>query len=101
LVDIYLFLIEKENIEGVVNAASPNFITQKEFYYYLADSLGKKFKLILPIPEILLKLLLKENYLLLSGGQKVLPKVLLDNKFKFEFENIKDCLNNVTKTNGI
>ncbi len=96
LVNIYLFLIEKQNFSGPVNCTAPYPVTNREMTRAAAEALNKP--LILPaIPAFMIKLLLGEFASTLIYGQKVLPKKLLENDFVFQFSHIKDSLKDLLK----
>ncbi|MBI52020.1 MAG: TIGR01777 family protein [Chloroflexi bacterium] len=83
--------IIKNQIDGPVNLVSPSQVTNKEF----TKALGKTIKrpTLIPVPAIPLKLIFGEfarDGLL--GGQKALPKKLIDNGFEFLYSNISDAL---------
>jgi uncharacterized protein (TIGR01777 family) len=90
------FLINNEKIEGPVNFSSPNPVSMKEFCKQLAKSIHRPC--FISMPSFVVKLLFGEmgNELFLFS-RKVYPKKLLDNGFKFSFENIKEAFNNLYK----
>lgn len=78
---------------GIYNGTAPNPVTNEEFTQCLATVLKRRAKL--PMPAFPLKLLMGEMSTLLLGGQRVLPKRFQAEKFKFEFENLEQALNDV------
>ena len=82
------FLIEHSEISGAVNLCSPNPLPQAEFARILRESLGVRFGF--PAPEFLVefgtRLMRTESELVLKS-RRVVPSVLLQNGFKFEFRN--------------
>ena len=84
------FIIENQ-IDGPVNLVSPSQVTNKEF----TKALGKVIKrpTLIPVPALPLKLIFGEfakDGLL--GGQKALPKKLMNHGFEFSYPNISDAL---------
>jgi uncharacterized protein len=93
LIRIILYALENENLEGVVNAAAPNPVTNEEFTKTFGKVLHRPT--ILPMPEFAIKLLFGEKgEKLLLEGQRVLPKRLQDAGFEFKFENLEDAMKN-------
>lgn len=92
------FIINEERISGPVNCVSINTPNNKEFMKELRSSL--RIPIGIPQPEFLLKiggaLIGTESELILSSITAY-PKKLIDNGFKFEFENCKDALNDLSK----
>ena len=84
-----IFLMQSE-IEGAVNITSPNPVTNKEFTAALAHAL--KRPAFFPAPAIALRALLGGFSSEILGSKKVMPKVLLDNGFKFEYPFVSNAL---------
>jgi uncharacterized protein len=80
------FLIERENISGVVNLASPAPMPNDEFLYLVRDAWGIDYGL--PAPEWMLAVgafLLRTETELLLKSRRVVPGVLLNHGFSFLF----------------
>lgn len=90
------FLIENEDARGAYNLTAPNPVKQKEFATILGSALNKPsfFKK----PGFLLKMMMGEmaDELLLKGLH-VLPKRLLDEGFKFQFDTLEEALKDIYK----
>lgn len=84
-----IFLMQSE-IEGAVNITSPNPVTNKEFTAALAHAL--KRPAFFPAPAIALRTVLGGFSSEVLGSKKVMPKVLLDNGFKFEYPFVSNAL---------
>ena len=84
-----IFLMQSE-IEGSVNITSPNPVTNKEFTAALAHAL--KRPAFFPAPAIALRAVLGGFSSEVLGSKKVMPKVLLDNGFKFEYPFVSNAL---------
>jgi uncharacterized protein len=94
IINIYLFSLYN-NINGAVNAVSPNPVRMKEF----ADELGKVLKrpAFFKVSEFVLRLVLGETAEAALSSLKVIPQKLNDQDFKFQFENISLCFKNLLK----
>lgn len=92
LLNAYKFIIENLH-EGIFNLTAPNPTTNKG----LTLALGKTLKrpTILPVPEFVLKLIFSEGARVLTDGQSVVPKKLLDLGFEFKFKTIEDSIENL------
>jgi len=89
------FIIQKE-ITGVVNIVSPQPISNSDFMKKLRKSLGFPFGI--PINSFLLKIgsfIIRTETELVLKSRNVIPKRLLENGFKFEFENIDIAFQNL------
>ncbi len=90
LLSAYSFLIENEKLHGIFNLVAPNITTN----YGLTKTLGRVLHrpTIFPVPEFVLKLIFSEGAKVLTDGQCVRPKKLLDNGFKFQFNTIDEAI---------
>ncbi|MEH6453912.1 MAG: TIGR01777 family oxidoreductase [Psychromonas sp.] len=83
-----LFIINNQSIEGAVNMVSPNPINNQHFSKALANQLQRPC--ILPLPELMVKLMFAEmGKELLLSSTLVLPKKLIDSGFEFKCKNIE------------
>ncbi|MEJ5351860.1 MAG: TIGR01777 family oxidoreductase [Melioribacteraceae bacterium] len=94
--EIFLFALDNK-IHGILNAVSPNLITQKEFSKTLAKVLGRPC--IFRIPEYLLKIILGEAANVILEGAKVYPKKTIEYGYKFKFDNLEKALRNLLLKN--
>lgn len=86
-----VFAFENDFLEGPFNVTSPSPVTNKEFSMTLARVLKKPC--IFKAPGWLLKRLpghMGDDFFLAS--QRVMPRVLLKNGFRFEFPRLTDAL---------
>lgn len=92
-----LFCINNETIRGVVNFTAPYPVSNQMFTKSLGRIIGRPT--IIPVPHFFLRLVYGEmaNELLI-GGQYVIPAKLLNNGYKFKYENITQALNSIIKT---
>lgn len=93
--NLYYFVIQNQ-IEGIINAVSPNPISNHNLTKAIAKHL--KRPLFLPnIPQWFMKLILGEMHILLFSNKNILPKKALDNKFQFQFPTAEGALQNIIK----
>ena len=94
LVGIYLFLIANNELSGPFNCAAPEPVRNKYLTQALGKALGKP--IIIPaVPGFVIKLIKGEFGAVLLGGQRVLPKKLLEVGFRFRFSRIYKALNDL------
>ncbi|MDD2829860.1 MAG: TIGR01777 family oxidoreductase [Sulfuricurvum sp.] len=86
-------IIANETMHGVYNFVAPEPTTNRG----LTEALGKALHrpTIFPVPEFALKLLYGEGAKVLTDGQKVIPKRLLNEGFRFEYPNIESAILNL------
>jgi uncharacterized protein (TIGR01777 family) len=84
-----IFLMNSK-IEGAVNLTSPNPVTNQEFTAALAMAL--KRPAIFPAPAFALRAVLGGFSTEVLGSKKVIPKVLVDNKFEFDYPHESSAL---------
>lgn len=84
------FILESD-IAGAVNFTSPNPVTNQEFTSALARALRRPA--ILPAPAIALKIALGGFSIEILGSKKVMPDVLSNAGFEWEYPHITSALN--------
>ena len=84
-----VFLMNSK-IEGAVNLTSPNPVTNQEFTAALAMAL--KRPAIFPAPAFALRAVLGGFSTEVLGSKKVIPKVLVDNNFEFDYPHVSSAL---------
>jgi|CXWL01.1.fsa_nt_gi uncharacterized protein (TIGR01777 family) len=89
-----LFLLEK-NISGPVNLAAPDLKTNAAFTKALGRALHRPA--FFPVPGFVLKLALGEMSAMLLGGQRAIPKKLLDAGYQFKYPEIDKALAAILK----
>ena len=85
-------------IDGKVNMGTPNPVSNAEFMRALRKANGRSFGL--PTPEFALKIgarFMNTEPSLILDSMNVEPKVLMDSGFKFEFPEIHQAAENLTK----
>ena len=84
-----IFLMQSK-IEGAVNITTPNPVTNKEFTAALAHAL--KRPAFFPAPAFALRAVFGGFSSEVLGSKKVIPKVLMDNGFDFEYPFVSNAL---------
>lgn len=85
-----LFVLQNEHLYGPVNVTTPSPVSMKDFGKTIASVLNRPHWF--PAPSILMKLVLGEKSKLVLEGQKVLPKVLMDEGFEYLFPRLELAL---------
>lgn len=95
LLDAYKFVVEDENQDGIYNLVAPNPTTNQG----LTDALGKALNrpTILPLPEFILEIIFSQGAKVLTDGQQIVPKRLLDAGFRFQYTTIQEAVNHLVK----
>lgn len=95
LIAAYRRAITDHHITGTFNLTAPHPVTNKE----LTKTLGKVLRrpTLFPLPPFILKLIYGEGADVLTVGQNVVPKRLLDRGFVFKFPDIESALRDVLK----
>jgi len=91
LIGVYLFLIEKHHISGPINCTSPQPVRNKELTKSLGEALGKP-TFMPSVPGFLLRVILGEFGSVLLKGQRVVPRRLLREDFRFQFPDLNGAL---------
>jgi hypothetical protein len=90
MVSICQWLLENPRARGAYNAGAPHPVTNAEFTRALGRALGRPT--VLPMPAAALKLLFGDMSELLLVSDRMLPKRLLDEGFKFRYPDIDQAL---------
>jgi hypothetical protein len=90
IVRIYLHALDSPQLQGPVNAASPNSVRMREF----GNTLGKVLKrpALFPVPKFILRMVAGEAAKVVTASQKIDVNKLLDSGYKFKFEKLEDTL---------
>lgn len=88
--NMLLFLLERQQLEGAFNATSPQPVTNEVFTRELAHVLRRPA--LLRVPEKLLRLSMGEMADLLLGGQRALPVALQAAGFRFRHPELPAAL---------
>jgi uncharacterized protein len=80
---------------GVYNFTAPHPVTNREFTIAIAKKM--KMPALIWVPEIILRFIMGEASLIVTGGQTVYPKRLLDEGYNFTFATIDEVIENLLK----
>jgi len=92
LVRIYYSAITDESLSGPVNACSPHPVRFREFLNHLR-AFKKAF--VIPFPEWILRIFLRETADVFLFSQRMMPVKLLKNNFQFSYPNLRDALKEI------
>ena len=88
---ILLWALENETVTGVVNATSPNPATNRDFSKALGRALGRPA--VVPVPGLVLDLKFGSEFgQVLRGGQRVIPRRVLDLGYEFRHPDLDEAL---------
>ena len=91
LVKLIVFLVNNDEVKGVVNATTSNPVTNEKFTKTMGKVVNRPT--ILPVPGFGIKLIFGEmGEKLLLEGARVLPKKLEEYGFEFEFPDLEEAL---------
>jgi uncharacterized protein (TIGR01777 family) len=95
IVGIYLYALDNSQLQGPLNAASPNPLRMKEF----ANALGKVLKRpsLFPVPKFVLKIVIGETTEVVTASQRVDVKKIFESGYRFKFDNLEDALRDLLK----
>jgi uncharacterized protein (TIGR01777 family) len=95
LIDVYLFVMDNENINGPVNASSPVPVRMNEFAKTLGMLLHRPsfFK----IPKKIIKLVIGEVVDSVTLSARVIPKKLMESGFEFRFKELEYALKDLLR----
>jgi uncharacterized protein (TIGR01777 family) len=90
-IGILLWALDDEKVSGVVNAASPNPATNKEFSKALGRALNRPA--VMPVPGLVLDAKFgKEFGQVLRGGARVIPKRTQELGYEFSYPDLDEAL---------
>jgi uncharacterized protein len=85
-----LWLLESPRARGAYNVSAPNPVRNSEFTRALGRAIGRPA--VLPMPEVALKLLFGEMSELLLVSDRMIPKRLLAEGFRFRYPDLDGAL---------
>ncbi len=98
-VGLLLWALGDEKVSGVLNASSPNPVTNREFSKALGRALGRPA--IAPIPGLVLDLKFGREFgKVLRGGQRVVPKRALELGYEFQHPELDEALEDLLRPSG-
>lgn len=90
LVRVLLWAITDASAEGIVNVVAPEKVSIQNFYTDLCDRLHVKVRI--KADPWVIKGAMGQSSSILTEGQDVIPKRLMEMDFKFEYRNIGEVL---------
>lgn len=91
ITNMFIYALQNQNLQGIYNGVSSEFINNKDFSRQLAKSFNRSF--FMPnIPGFLLKIAMGEGAIMVTGGVKISNKKIKETGFKFEFETAAEAL---------
>ncbi|NGZ76004.1 TIGR01777 family oxidoreductase [Saccharibacillus alkalitolerans] len=95
LTALFEFCLTNPNVSGPVNAASPNAVTQDELGRVIGGAVGRPHWF--PVPEGLMKAVLGEMSLMVTGGQRVVPAAALEAGFEFKHPYAEEAVRDLER----
>lgn len=97
LVRMFIFAAQEPHVTGILNGVSPQVVTNYEFTKALGKAMWRPT--VFPLPETVINVMFgPERARMLTQGQKVHPKRVLDLGFEYEFPDLVKALRNVVMT---
>lgn len=93
LVNLILFSLQSNRLQGVVNAVSPTPVTNLEFTKTLGKTLHRPTPF--PAPTFAIRLAMGELSCLVLDSARVLPKEALKNNFSFKYSQLESALKEI------
>ncbi|MEO5646288.1 MAG: TIGR01777 family oxidoreductase [Candidatus Paceibacterota bacterium] len=90
IVNAYLFALETNTLQGVVNATAPEPVLYSTFLQSLKNIW--KHRLVITIPQWLGKKMFNDGYFEMTNDSRVVPKRLVDKGFDFVYPTIESAL---------
>lgn len=95
LIALILFALDREVLDGPVNAVSPEPCLQRDFAKALGRALGRPSWL--PVPPLALKAAFGESAEVLTASQRALPTAATDAGFRFRYTDLDEALRSVLR----
>jgi uncharacterized protein len=93
-IEILLWALHNDSVSGIVNATSPNPVTNREFSKALGRALGRPA--VVPVPGLVLDLKFGGEFgKVLRGGQRVIPRRTLDLGYEFRHPDLDEALRSI------
>lgn len=90
MVQLILFCLDNNHINGPVNASAPVPVTNDAFGSAIGRAMGRPHWF--PVPASLMRTLFGEMATLLLDGQRALPRKALDNGFTFRYPTVDSAM---------
>jgi hypothetical protein len=93
-VGILLWALDNEKVSGTVNSTAPHPVTNREFSQAIGRALNRPASV--PVPGFVLDLKFGSEFgRVLRGGQRVIPRRVLDLGYQFRYPEIDGALKNL------
>jgi uncharacterized protein len=90
-VEILLWALDDERVRGVVNAAAPEQVTNREFSKALGRALGRPA--VVPVPRLALSAVVGSELAgTIAGGARVVPRRTMDLGYEFRHPHLEEAL---------
>jgi len=93
IVGIFLFALDNRNVNGVLNASSPNPLRMNDFCKNLGFVMHRPS--LFKVPSLIIKILFGEAAEVLLNGAHVFPERTIQAGYKFKFETAEEALKNL------
>lgn len=93
VVNLLIFCMTNDKIEGPFNITAPNPIRNKDFIKTLSKVFNRPYWL--TTPKVLMRIGLGEMSQLITQGQFVLPDKALTHNYQFSYPNLHEALENI------
>lgn len=90
IVNAYIFALETNTLQGIVNAVAPEPVMNSTFMHALKNLW--KHRIVMTIPRWIVRRLLGEGHKELFADSRVVPKRLLDKGFEFVYPTIESAV---------
>ncbi len=98
LVNLYVFALERDDVQGPVNAVAPGTLTNRDFTRALSRAIG--MPAVIPLPKFMLRLIFGEMSTVLLDSQRVNPVRALAAGFTFAHPDIASALAALVRPRG-
>ncbi len=95
MVNLILMALTQPEMAGVYNATAPNPVRMSEFCHAMGEVLHRPSWL--PVPDFALEILLGDAAKVVLEGQEVLPKRTQAAGFQFQYQTVRQALQEVLK----
>ena len=92
-IGILLHALDHPTVSGPFNAVSPHSINNRQFSKALGRALGRPA--IIPVPHFVLKLMLGEGSVTVTGGQNAVPERTAQSGYTFQYTSVDKALKNL------
>ena len=98
-IGILIWALDDPSVSGVVNAAAPNPVTNRELSRALGRVLGRPA--LMPVPGAAIDLMYGREFgQTIKGGQRVMPRRTLDLGYRFRHPELEDALRDLLARDG-